>query len=72
MPVLTLHTSRDPLVPFTNEEAYADIVSAAGTSELLLQRTVDWFGHCSFAIAEIVAALEALVDWAETGTKPAG
>ncbi len=72
VPVLTLHTSRDPLAPFSNEEAYAGVVSAAGTSDLLLQRTVDRFGHCTFAIAEIVAALEALVDWAETGIKPAG
>ena len=70
LPVLTLHTTRDPLVPFAHEAVYAGIVAAQGKSDLLVQRTFDRFGHCTFTVPEQVAALEHLVRWAETGVKP--
>jgi len=71
IPVLTLHTTRDPLVPFAHEAVYAGIVAARGTSDLLVQRTFDRFGHCTFTVGEQVSALEDLVRWAEMGVKPA-
>ena len=71
MPVLTLHTTRDPVVPFAHEAVYAGIVAAQGKSDLLVQRTFDRFGHCGFGLAGQVQALEDLVAWAEHGVKPA-
>ena len=69
IPVLTLHKTRDPLVPIFHEERYAETVQGAGASQYLLQRTVDGFGHCGFLAAE-TAAFAALVQWVETGVKP--
>ena len=70
LPVLTLHTTRDPIVPFSNEGQYADLVQARGTSDWLVQRSFVRFGHCAITVAEQVAGLEELVQWAESGQKP--
>ena len=48
-PTVTLHTIRDPLVPFFHEAAFAAAVESAGSSSLLLQRSVNRYGHCAFA-----------------------
>lgn len=71
IPVLTLHTTRDPVVPFVHEPTYAAIAAAAGSSDLLVQRPVARFGHCRFTVAEQMAALNDLVTWVETGVTPA-
>ncbi len=71
MPVLTLHNTRDPAVPFAHEAVYAGIVAGRGNSDLLVQRAFDRFGHCGFMLDERVRALEDLVAWAEKGVKPA-
>lgn len=70
IPVLTLHTRRDPIVPLLHQELFADIVADAGRSDLLVQRVIDRFGHCAFAPEEQVQALNDLAQWAETGVKP--
>jgi pimeloyl-ACP methyl ester carboxylesterase len=69
IPVITLHKSRDPLVPIFHESIYADRVAAAGASANLLQRTVGGFGHCGFP-ADEASAFSALVQWIKTGVKP--
>jgi pimeloyl-ACP methyl ester carboxylesterase len=69
VPVITLHKSRDPLVPLFHDEMYAAYVEGAGASQYLLQRTVDGFGHCGFPAAE-GAAFSALVQWVHTGVRP--
>jgi pimeloyl-ACP methyl ester carboxylesterase len=71
IPVLTLHTTRDPVVPLFHEDLYRDKVAAAGRSGLLLQRRVGRYGHVNFSPAEFVAALLDLAKWVETGQKPA-
>jgi hypothetical protein len=70
IPVVTLHTTRDGAVPLFHEAAYEDLVSAAGRSDMLLQRSVDAFGHCAFGIPDQVGAFFALKTWVETGVKP--
>jgi pimeloyl-ACP methyl ester carboxylesterase len=70
MPVLTLHTTRDPAVPYAHEAVYAGTVAARGTSDLLVQRAFDRFGHCTFTLPEQIRAFEDLVAWAEHGVKP--
>jgi pimeloyl-ACP methyl ester carboxylesterase len=70
IPVLTLHTRRDPVVPLLHEELLADLVDDAGRSDLLAQHVIDRFGHCTFAPDEQLQALNDLAEWAETGVKP--
>jgi pimeloyl-ACP methyl ester carboxylesterase len=78
-PVMTVHTIRDAAVPIAHERLYADKVAAAGRSQLLVQRTVSHDpraeppdGHCSFKPAEELAALADLLEWVDTGIRPAG
>lgn len=59
-PMLTIHTTGDPLVPVQVEHAYADAVDNAHRSELLRQAYVDRGGHCSFTTGEMLAALSTL------------
>ena len=70
IPVLTLHTSRDPAVPIAHERALFDIANAAGTTSMLRQRTINRFGHCSFTLDEMVTAVQDLATWVETGVAP--
>lgn len=69
IPMFTLHTTRDPLVPAFHEDLYAHIVAAASAQNLFQQR-IDRWGHCSFTDAETLAAFDALVQWVNTGTRP--
>jgi pimeloyl-ACP methyl ester carboxylesterase len=69
-PVLTLHTTLDPDVPFSHEAALASIVANAGKSKKLAQQHYVRYGHCNFTPAETTAAFLRLVDWVERGVKP--
>jgi pimeloyl-ACP methyl ester carboxylesterase len=71
IPVITLHTSRDSLVPVINQALYGATVAKNGASSLLRQRTVDRFGHCSFELPEMMQAFGELRAWVEEGTVPA-
>lgn len=70
IPILTLHTTRDPVNPIFHEKAYADLVERAGASDLLFQRRVDAYGHCNFTVDEVVKAFGDLRAWVETGVRP--
>ena len=70
IPLLTLHTTMDPDVPFFHEAAYAKIVAAARTSKWLAQQSVQRYGHCNVSPAEVALTLSRLVNWAEKGVKP--
>jgi pimeloyl-ACP methyl ester carboxylesterase len=69
IPMLTLHSTRDPIAPIFHEALYAQAVQVEGRSQYLLQRTVNAFGHCGFPAAE-AAAFSALVQWVHTGVRP--
>jgi pimeloyl-ACP methyl ester carboxylesterase len=79
IPVLTLHTARDPVTPTWHEELYSARVAAAGASDNLRQWIVPGFGHCNAAGAQpdpaftikTVEALLALTAWVEAGIAPA-
>lgn len=60
-PVVTLHTTRDPAVPFWHETLYAKSVADAGASDWLTQIPVDAWGHCAFAPTDILGAFNQLV-----------
>jgi pimeloyl-ACP methyl ester carboxylesterase len=78
IPVLTLHTSRDPVTPTRHEDLYSGRVAAAGSSNNLRRWTVPGFGHCNAAGAlpdptftvKTIEALLALTAWAELGVDP--
>ena len=69
-PTITLHTTKDPLVPYFHEGQFAQIVGAAGAGNLL-QRSVPAFGHCNFTTTQMTDAFDALAGWVSTGIKPA-
>lgn len=71
MPVLTVHTTRDPVVPRLHDVAFQAAVAAAGNSNLLVQRFIDVFGHCSEDWADDLTAFDDLRAWVETGVRPA-
>lgn len=70
VPVITLHTTRDPAIPFAHEATFATTVAAAGRSDWLVQRSIDRWGHCAFSPNEIDAAFGELVGWANSGQRP--
>jgi pimeloyl-ACP methyl ester carboxylesterase len=70
IPMLTLHTTADPIVPFAQEAAYAQIVTNAGASGMLVQQSVNRYGHCNVNAKETANALQGLFLWVNFGTKP--
>ena len=73
IPVITVHNLWDYLVPYFHEPAFGQIVQAAGASDMLLQRAVPDYGHCSNTAFRnaVVASFQDLVTWVSTGEKPA-
>ncbi|MDP9792362.1 dienelactone hydrolase [Catenuloplanes nepalensis] len=57
VPLLTIHTTGDELVPVQVQAAYRDTVTRAGRLPLLRQAFVDRAGHCTFTTGEMLAAL---------------
>lgn len=72
VPLLTLHTTMDPDVPFFHEAALAKIVATAKRSQWLAQQSVQRYGHCNVSPAEVGRTFSGLVQWAEQGVKPTG
>jgi hypothetical protein len=58
-------------VPIGHAAVYAGLVEEAGATDLLRQATVDRAGHCSFSVAEMLAALDVIVERADSGRWPA-
>jgi hypothetical protein len=59
-PLVTIHTTGDPIVPIWHEPLYRNKLSFFG--KLLETRiTVDRYGHCNFTDAEVLAAFAVLV-----------
>jgi pimeloyl-ACP methyl ester carboxylesterase len=67
IPVLTLHTTRDPVVPIWHEL----LLGQADAGDWLLQRQVARYGHDTCTLAEMMTGFADLVTWADTGQKPA-
>jgi pimeloyl-ACP methyl ester carboxylesterase len=70
VPMIMLSMSRDPVVPAFNQASYLARVTGAGQSDLLVQRTVDGYGHCPVPTANVAQAFADLVLWVEFGVKP--
>lgn len=55
-PLVALHTTRDPLVPFWHEKIYRLKTIAAGAASKQIVLPIDRYGHCEFTAAEVIAA----------------
>jgi len=69
-PVLTLHTEGDALATPNNEGAYRDTVEQQGNGDLLMQEFVLGGAHCTFTTQQDIAAIDAMMYWLDTGTRP--
>jgi pimeloyl-ACP methyl ester carboxylesterase len=69
-PILTIHTTNDPLVLGTDVTAYEVPAAIAGTSDKFVARFVEANGHCNFSTAQTGRAFDDLLTWARTGTRP--
>jgi pimeloyl-ACP methyl ester carboxylesterase len=70
IPMITLHKTRDRLVPFRHDSVYQAAVDNAGRSANLLRRSQDSFGHCDLGLPAMLQNLNDLVSWVTTGVKP--
>jgi pimeloyl-ACP methyl ester carboxylesterase len=61
VPVVTLHTTGDPIVPFEQETIYGAKVQQAGAAGLLSQSQAARYGHCAFESAEVLGAFSSLI-----------
>lgn len=71
VPLITLHTILDEIVPFNHEVIYALRVFFAGSGNLLTILPVQRYGHCNFEPKEILGALGLLLKQTGTPLSPA-
>ena len=69
-PVLTLHTRVDEAMPVTSQSAYRNTITAVGRDDLLVQEYTTGTGHVSFTAQQLVVAIQAVENWAQSGTRP--
>ncbi|EMY34393.1 hypothetical protein D477_009850 [Arthrobacter crystallopoietes BAB-32] len=67
VPLLATHTLVDLLAPVEYQEEYAETVRQSGGNSLFRQAFIDREGHCTFTVAENIAAIEAMDERLETG-----
>jgi pimeloyl-ACP methyl ester carboxylesterase len=60
-PLVTLHTTRDPGVPYRHELIYFNRAALRNSDDLLTVLPVDRAGHCEFTAPEILGGLAALL-----------
>jgi hypothetical protein len=68
-PVITVHGKFDPLLPPSHEAVYRALVEAAGDGDKLVQVYVNT-GHASYSAEQILAALNAMEHWLNSGVRP--
>lgn len=70
VPMLMLSNANDPVVPGFHQAIYDQLATNAGSGDLLVQRTVDRYGHCLFTPNELASAIFDLIAWVEFGVMP--
>jgi hypothetical protein len=60
-PLVTLHTLRDPAVPFIHELLYLGLAILSGHGANLTVLPVDRYGHCAFTAEEVLGAFSLLL-----------
>jgi pimeloyl-ACP methyl ester carboxylesterase len=69
IPVLTIHNTRDPVVPFFHEALLKDAVHPR-LRRPSVQRQKNSYGHVAFTPDELVQNFQDLVHWVDTGVRP--
>lgn len=59
-PVIALHNTRDPLVPFWQEALYLSDLASRSSNYTLVP--IEGYGHCNFTTQEVADGLDALVE----------
>jgi len=70
LPILSLHTTYDPLITAASANAYGEMLRLNGGEANYVQRFVGRSGHCAFTPQETLRAFNDLVTWKETGQRP--
>jgi hypothetical protein len=60
-PLVTMHTSGDPIVPFWHEPLYRQKVVANGNPYLFNHLPAERYGHCNFTKEEVLKGFKLLV-----------
>lgn len=69
-PLVTLHNTLDPVVPFQHEVIYSGLAAEEGSGNFLTVIPVARYGHCNFTVEEISAAFALLVQQAALQPDP--
>lgn len=70
IPLLRINTSGDGLVYASMAQGYGELATEKGYAKLFRQAYVNSWGHCSFSLAEWLAAIETMVQRIDTGEWP--
>ncbi len=54
-PLVTVHTTDDPIIPYWHEKLYRLKAAAAGSGSLHKNIPISRYGHCSFKASEALA-----------------
>ena len=71
-PLVAIHTTRDPIVPYRQMELYRAKVDRAETSGLFRATGVERYGHCNFTPLEILGAFFQMSQMANPGSPDGG
>jgi len=61
VPLVTIHTTGDPIVPYWHESLYSAKVLANGVGPLHTNIPVSRYGHCNFTVGEVLGAFQMVV-----------
>src|SRR5262249_29613491 len=70
VPVMAIHSINDPQVTVNAQAFYRDLARASRSANKLVQAYTDENEHTAQSDAEIAAALDGLMQWNESGTRP--
>lgn len=71
-PLVTLHTTGDPIVPYWQASRYAEKVSAQGRGAFYDHLRVERYGHCTVEPAELLRAFQRLDELVKGGHRQPG
>ena len=70
IPVVTLHTALDPVVPIWHQTEYTAQVQAAGAGSLYVAYQDPNYGHCAFNPLQVLSAFNKLIVMVDQVLKP--
>jgi pimeloyl-ACP methyl ester carboxylesterase len=60
VPLITMHTSGDPVVPYAQAQLYGEKVAAQGSGAFYQHYPIQRYGHCTFDPFELLGAFDEL------------